>query len=240
MEVFTMPQVPKFVRKNIPVIVAAVLLLSACNLGATPAPTIDVNAINTAAVSTAVAQFNVQLTQTALAIPPTALPTNTEIPTETSLPTFAAPATEAVLPTVSFNTPVAGFTPLATVAAINPTQVSGDACDNNVFIADITVPDGTVMKPGQDFKKIWRVKNTGNCTWDEGYSLVAIPGGDSLDGQTYTIKLKKDFVAPGATVDLGIDMTAHLKPGDYQGCWKMKNDRGFYFGTILCVVIKVK
>lgn len=233
-----MPQVRKFTWQSLFTITIAALLLSACTLGATPAPTIDVNAINTAAVGTAVAQFNAQLTQTALSIPPTAIPTNTLIVAETPLPTFAAPGTQAALPTVSFNTPVTGFTQLATAVVINPTPVSGDACDNNVFIADITVPDGTVMKPGQDFQKVWRVKNTGTCTWDDGYSFVAVAG-DNLDGQTYKIKEKNDFVKPGDTVDLGINMTAHLKPGEYQGCWKMKNDRGFYFGSFLCVIIKV-
>ena len=44
-------------------LIAAALLLTACNVGATPAPTVDVNAINTAAVATAMGQLSVQLTQ---------------------------------------------------------------------------------------------------------------------------------------------------------------------------------
>ena len=68
------------------------LTLSACNIGATPAPTMDVNAIYTSAAETLVAQFSGQMTQTAQAVPPTALPTNTPQATFTLLPTWARAA----------------------------------------------------------------------------------------------------------------------------------------------------
>ena len=45
------------------------LLLTSCTAGAPPAPTVDVNAINTAAVATAMGQLSAQFTQTALAAP---------------------------------------------------------------------------------------------------------------------------------------------------------------------------
>ena len=233
--------VRKSARQLLPTLLAAALLLASCGGGATPAPTVDINAIQTAAVNTAMAQVFSQLTQTALAAPsPTSLPSNTAIPLPTAgneSPT--APGVVGANPTLSFNiTPAAGFTQLASPAPAAATAPLGDACDNNVFIQDTTVPDGTTMKPGEDFTKVWRVKNTGNCTWDDGYSLV-LAFGDNLDGQTYKIKDKVDFVAPGAAADLPIKMTAHVKEGEYSGCWRMKNDRGSFFGTYLCVLIKV-
>src|SRR5574339_484591 len=76
------------IRKSILFFLLAIMLV-ACNAGATPAPTVDANAINTAAFSTAMAQISGQQTQTALA-----MPTNTPPPTNT-----AASLVTAALPT---------------------------------------------------------------------------------------------------------------------------------------------
>ena len=230
--------------KKITIIFLLTLTLAACNVGSTPAPTVDVNAINTAAYSTAMAQISVQQTQTALAAPSsTLLPTNTA----PSLATAGASPTgnAGVLPTVSFNvtpntTPLAGFTPLSSPAVpAGPTVSLGDACNNNVFVEDVTVPDGTIMKPGQDFLKVWRVQNTGSCKWDEGYKLAYIGGDGKLDA--FTKKLGSgDFIDAGATGDLGINLTAPLAEGKYQESFKMQADNGAFFGTPLTVVIEVK
>jgi hypothetical protein len=241
--------VRKSPRRTLLILLAASLTLAACNVGATPAPTVDVNAINTAANATAMAQISAQLTQTALAAPTnTALPTDTQLSLATAaLPTAGASPTGGVpgaLPTLSFNTtpnttPLAGFTPLATSAApIN--TVPGDSCNNSVYVADVTYPDNTVVKPGDDFKKVWRIQNTGTCTWDDGYKLAFIGGDKALDPYTFEFKEKEDFVSGGETADLGIDLTAPLKEGTYTATWQMQSDQGVYFGTLLTVVIEVK
>jgi hypothetical protein len=216
---------------------------------------VDVNAINTAAVETAMGQLSAQFTQTALAAPTaTVMATNTALP----LPTFALPTAGAgtaaataaggnALPTVSFNstatTPLAGFTPLPTAAAggsTGPTASLGDACNNNVFISDVTIPDGTTVNPGVNFDKVWQVKNTGSCTWDDGYSLVYIGGSNpDLDPYNFQLKDKSDWVAGGATANLGLTLTTPCTPGDYQGTWRMRDDQGNYFGTPLTVIVKV-
>lgn len=243
--------VRNFPRRSLFILLAAALILAACNVGATPAPTVDVNAINTAAHATAMAQISVQLTQTALAAP-----SNTPLPTDTplSLATSALPATagasptggvQGALPTLSFNTtpnttPIAGVTPLSSPVAPVNTVPSGDACNNSVYIADVTYPDGAVIKPGTDFEKIWRVQNTGNCTWDEGYKLVFIAGDKALDPPTFEFKDSADFVTGGETADLGVDLTAPLAEGQYSATWRMQSDTGVFFGTLLTVVIEVK
>ena len=238
--------VRKFPRQILFVMLTAALFLASCGGGATPAPTVDANAISTAAAETVMAQLSVQFTQTALAAPSsTSLPTNTPVSLPTfSLPTAGASPTEGAgaLPTVSFNTtPLVGVTQLASpVAPPAATAALGDACNNNIFIADLTIPDGTVLKPGEDFKKVWQVRNTGSCTWDEGYSLVFIGGDTAIDPVNYDIKIKADFIAPGEDADFEIPLTAPLKEGSYQGTWRMRNDQGAYFGTLLTVVFEVK
>jgi hypothetical protein len=116
----------------------------------------------------------------------------------------------------------------------------GDACNNSVYIADVTYPDGTVIKPGINFEKVWRVQNTGSCLWDEGYKLVFIAGDKALDPYTFEFKDSADFVSGGETADLAIDLTAPLKEGTYTATWRMQNDKGAFFGTLLTVVIEVK
>jgi polar amino acid transport system substrate-binding protein len=42
-----------------------------------------------------------------------------------------------------------------------PTATPPPCYDGMEFVEDVTVPDGTEMQPGQNFDKVWRVKNTG-------------------------------------------------------------------------------
>ncbi len=240
--------VRKFPRHLSLSLLTAALFLASCGGSATAVPTADINAISTAAVETAIAQLSVQFTQTAQAAPTsTSLPTNTPISLPTfSLPTAAgsspAPTTAGGLPTVSFNTtPVAGVTQLASPAAPPAATVSlGDSCNNSVYEADITIPDGTVLKPGEDFKKVWQFRNTGTCTWDEGYSLVFIGGDQAIDPVNYDIKDSVDFIAPGESAEFDIPLTAPLTVGTYQGTWRMRSDSGYYFGTPLTVLFEVR
>jgi hypothetical protein len=245
----------KYTRLVLLLALTAVLLLASCNVGAAPVPTTDVNALSTALVGTTVAQLSVQLTQTAQAVPTkssTPSATVTTLPALT-LPTLnsgvASPTTDvSALPTFSFlNTPVPGAnTPIGgTPAVILPTQQAtaalGDACNNNVFEGDVTIPDGTILKPGEDFTKVWAVRNTGNCTWDEGYKLVYVGGSTpNLDPVNFEFKKSDDFVSPGEGVNLGIKLTTPLAEGKYEGHWRMQSDSGFYFGTILSVYVEVK
>lgn len=231
--------VRKLPRKALLTLLAGALLIVGCNMGATEVPTLDINAINTAAVSTAMAQVSSQLTQTALVAPsPTPLATNTLLP----LPTSALPtANTGAIPTLSFNTtPVAGFTQLASPAAPVATISLGDSCHNSAYEADVTIPDGSVLKPGVDFQKVWAIRNTGTCTWDEGYALVFIGGDQAIDPVNFEFKKSGDFVSAGEGINIGINLTAPLAVGKYQGNWRMRSDSGTYFGETFTVVFEVK
>jgi len=232
----------KFPRHILIILLTTAVILTACNVGTAPSPTADVNALNTAIVGTTIAQFSDQFTQTALAAP-----TNTPVPTDTPipLPTFDLPTSDTgALPTFSLEspTPGAGFTQIAPTVASGATQATGDSCSNNVFEGDVTIPDGSVLDPGYDFQKIWKIRNTGTCLWDEGYRLVYIGGSspDDLDPYTFEFKKPSDFVASGEAVNIGINLTTPCTPGKYEGHWRMQNDQGYYFGTILSVYVEVK
>jgi len=234
----------KSTRQTLLVLLAATFLLTSCNIGATPAPTLDLNAMNTAIVGTTVAQLSVQFTETALAAP-TDTATPTESPTSTPANNSSAPTTDAAaLPTFSFNnTPVAGSTQVFVLptSAAQATVALGDACNNSVFEADVTIPDGTVLKPGFDFTKTWKIRNTGSCKWDEGYTLVYIGGSTpDLDPINFEFKNSSDFVAGGDAINIAVNLTTPCTPGKYEGTWRMRDDSNNFFGQIVSVYVEVK
>ena len=109
-----------------------------------------------------------------------------------------------------------------------PRPVAAQACDSAQFIADVTIPDGTIVAPGSTFVKTWRVKNIGSCTWSTTYSAVFISG--SQLGAPAAINLPSS-VAPGATVDISVNLTAPSGSGHYRGNWKLRNASGAVFGV---------
>jgi len=119
--------------------------------------------------------------------------------------------------------------PLATQAPSTSGPPTGTApvCDAAQFVSHVTVPDGTTFSPGATFRKTWRLKNIGTCTWTTSYALVF----DS--GEQFGAPDRIGFptnVAPGQTVDISLDMTAPDWVGNYVGYWKMQNANGEDFG----------
>jgi len=200
------------------------LVLSACNLGKQPEPTPDVGAIYTAAAQTMLAQYSTGLTQTAQAVPPTA----TALPTTT----FGSPASPLATPLGG--TPLATITPLAALVTS-----AGTVCNDSIFMGVENYEDGSTVKANQQIAKFWRVKNTGTCTWDDGYYLQHYAG-ESLDAENWIITLTSQFVEPGEEVDITVQMTTPSKKGEHGGCWKMIGDDGYFFGTPLCIEVIVE
>ncbi|HSL46353.1 MAG TPA: NBR1-Ig-like domain-containing protein [Anaerolineales bacterium] len=244
--------VPTFARQVSFLLLIAALALAGCNVGATAAPTVDANAINTAAFNTAMAQISAQQTMTALAMPSaTQFPTNAPISLETSaLPAAGASPTgnAGVLPTVSFNTtpnttPLAGFTPLVTSVVPTSSGLGNTAsgCNDGAFVGE-TLPDKSVVKAGKDFTKAWEIKNTGTCAWDEGYVFAFQPdlSSSEIDGYDIVIKDSDEITKPNHSQSFIIKLTAPSTPGEYKGYWKLKTDNGTLFGPLVYFDIIVK
>ena len=100
-------------------------------------------------------------------------------------------------------------------------------CNSATFVADVTVPDGTVFSPGASFVKTWRLKNTGTCTWSKYYGLVFVSG--SQFGAPASVAMPVS-VAPGQMVDITVNMKAPTAPGQYRGYWMLKNASNVKFG----------
>jgi len=109
-----------------------------------------------------------------------------------------------------------------------PRPVAAQACDSALFVADVTIPDGTVVAPGSTFVKTWRLENNGSCTWTTSFSAV-FTSGDQL-GAPAVVNMPTS-VAPGATVDLSVNLTAPSSSGHYRGNWKLRDGSGNIFGV---------
>lgn len=161
----------------------------------------------------------------------------------------AVTLTLAAKPTETFN-PTATFTPLATktliptgIISASPTVTlwsysysSYSTCtDQSTFVKDVTISDGTELEAGESFTKIWKIKNTGTCTWDSN-TTVEFVSGDDLDGESTEIG---ESVAPGETIEISIDMIAPADPDEYTGYWQLANSSGTLFGSKFYVQIVV-
>jgi hypothetical protein len=216
--------------------------LSSCaGQAATAAPTVDIGAVKTAAAATAIVELTKIAGQASPTTAPSRTPTTTpaaQTPAQTANATVAAgglPATETPVVAPMAGTPaVPSLTPFKTAAPAN----TGPTCFNSKFVADVTIPDGTVMQPGEKFRKIWRVQNTGTCSWDEGFGFVRWAGPDLGASNIYYSKNDQP-VGSGGVVDFGLDMRAPYEPGDYIAHWVMISDSGKTFGGDFTVFIKV-
>lgn len=226
--------------KQLTFLVLIVFLLAAC--GGNSAPTQDVNALMTSAVSTMVASFFE--TQTAMYTPPS--PTSTE--TKTPPPTFTPYDTPTPFPTSTatyrpYVPPTTGTTtalvPVGTgtfvTATINPAAL-GAGCNNLAFIRDVTIPAGTVLKPMENFVKTWKVQNTGSCPWLYQYRLALLSGDDFGAGDT-KIQVK---VEVNSWAELSLNLSAPKTEGTYTSYWRLADADNNMFGSTLAVSFVVK
>lgn len=217
------------------------MILSSCNLGATPVPTQDLAAIQTQA-------FNDVLTQVAAQSSPTPLPTNTFVPTST----LAAPATFAPVggggaTPIPFNTqqPLLGITPLASqvpTVGVFATITTKNGCNDGLLVSESEPFDNDVLQRAKNFEKVFQFLNTGTCVWDEGYTFAFLPDFSTpgFKGSDIVIKKTEDYTKPGSSISFVLKLTTYNKPGEYIGTWKLKDDQGNYFGSMVWVKYIIK
>ena len=113
-------------------------------------------------------------------------------------------------------------TPPASTATPLPTAVPPTATPACVyamrFVADVTIPDDTVIPPGVGFVKTWRILNSGTCAWPAGTNWV-FAGGSQLGGP-YAVPVPA--ANPGETADVSVYLIAPNTPGPYTGYWTVR------------------
>lgn len=192
------------------------LLLSACNRDVSPPPTATGESVSAEAIFTAAAM-------TAFASVPSATPT----------PIATATATATIQPTATI-TPFDTVTPQSTATSGSASDTAF-GCYDAAFVRDVTIPDGTLLQPGDLFTKTWEIRNTGSCPWESDFVLI-FSSGDPMSGLD-TLLGKQ--VAVGATESFSVDLVAPDTPGSYTGFWRLTNVEGTIFGEVVYVAINV-
>ena len=142
----------------------------------------------------------------------------------TPVPATEAPTT-GVSPTAVITPSEAAVTPttISTATTSSTTTSTSSGCtDSAAFVEDVTIPDYSHMDTHETFTKTWRVKNTGTCPWTSNYSAI-YSSGDVL-GPTKPIALSD--TAPGATLDISVDMAAPNSDGTFKVFYQLENSSG--------------
>ncbi len=148
------------------------------------------------------------------------------IPTEAQGEIFRAPT--LVLPTL---------TPTSSKPTKAATVKEEKSCQNVLsFISDLSVPDGTVVAPGEAVDKRWEVENSGTCNWEEGYTVQLISG----DAMGVAEEQSLYPAAAGKSATIQITFTAPDKPGTYRSAWQAATPNGDLFGDEFYIEVEVQ
>ena len=156
----------------------------------------------------------------------TACSSSTTSPTETpQVMTGTLPATSTSVPDIS-----------TTPSEIPPTQ-DPNCINKALFIADMTIPDETVLSAGEAFVKTWKVRNVGTCTWNESYRLTFANG----DQMSSPLSISLSETAPEETLQISVNLIAPATNGSYTGIYQFKNAQGevFNIGALDHIWLKI-
>ena len=164
---------------------------------------------------------------------PTSTPTHTPTPTSTLTATPTPTLTYTPTPT---STPTRMPRPTKTPRTLVTLSPDPAGCTlSATYVADVTIPDGTRIEPGESFVKTWRIRNAGSCDWGEGYRLV-FESGDRLGAPT---SVPIPPTVSGASLDISVEMIAPNLAGTYKSSWRIQAPEGISFGANMTVEIEV-
>lgn len=110
-------------------------------------------------------------------------------------------------------------------------------CSNILtFLEDLTIPDGTLVRPGEALDKRWLVQNNGTCNWNERYRLKLIAGsalGVPEEQALYPAR-------SGTQAIIRILFTATDQPGLQRSAWQAFSPQGEAFGDPIYIEIFVE
>ncbi len=99
------------------------------------------------------------------------------------------------------------------------------------YLADVTIPDNTVIPPGTSFVKTWKLRNDGNCAWGPGTTVDSMMFvGGTMMGNAGPVPLTFQ-VLPGQSANLSVTLTASTAAGTYRSDWKLHRTNGATFGV---------
>ena len=110
---------------------------------------------------------------------------------------------------------------------VTPAPFSKDTCNWAQILGEMTQPQSSTIPINTIFRKYWRFKNVGTCTWTTKYQFTFY-GGDDLGGPQ-KMGLPRE-VAPGETIDIAFDLKTPNRSGSFQSLWKFRNEQNQVMG----------
>ena len=101
------------------------------------------------------------------------------------------------------------------------------SADDAIFVSDLTIPDGSHLRPGQPFTKTWLLRNVGMQTWSQEYRLTYRSGGEW--GTMKSVRLPHP-VAAGHDVAVSVAMIAPKELATNRSAWQLQDPDGKWFG----------
>ena len=141
--------------------------------------------------------------------------------------------------------PAAATAPIREAAGGTPTssRATGEAtltqepCQADArFLEDLTIPDGSIVTPGDEIDKRWAVENAGTCDWGPGYALVRVSN-DELSGPA---EIDLYPARAGTRAVWQVVFLAPLIPGEYVSEWQAQAPDGTRFGEEVFVELIVQ
>lgn len=96
-------------------------------------------------------------------------------------------------------------------------------------IADVTIPDNSMLPADTPVIKTWKLKNVGTTAWPADSQLIFVSRhGDNLNGPERVPV--PGPVEPGQEVDVSVPFITPAEPGRYVGYYRMATSDGMKFG----------
>lgn len=146
--------------------------------------------------------------------------------------------TAASVPVIQVIVPTPAPAPVPPPAPVAPTPIpASNSCTlDAAFVADVTIPDGTSVGATQALNKVWRMRNTGTCTWDNS-SVLRFVGGFKMAAPDI---VNIPTTPAGATVDIALQAYAPAQAGTFQSVWQLVYQPGaLFYGPRITMVIRV-
>jgi hypothetical protein len=154
-------------------------------------------------------------------------------PTARIQPTL--PATEISLWTPTVTRRPATVTPqpeLAGTPTPEPASPTPECASGLTYLEDLNYPDGTLVAPGAQIEKQWKVLNSGDCDWDSRFRLRLVEGYPSLGAAAEQALFP---TRAGQEAVIQVIFSAPLEAGVYRSAWQAYDAQGQPFGDAIFV-----
>ena len=220
----------------------ALLLLLILGTACRPTPKSPTPSGDTVALpdtATALIPTATHLLPSATAIPPSATPQKPAVAAQRSdfiVPLPTPTANDLLTPTISAALTLSPtLTPAASADLAQGLAAPVDCTYDAQFVADVTVPDDTILASGTAFTKTWQVYNSGTCNWGTDLKLVFLQG-EQMSGPT---RVPVSPTLSSAKRNVSVSLTAPQTHGTYTGHWQLQEPEGQPVGAPLFVRIQV-